>query len=216
MKPILNSIGIVMMLVVCSCGTPAIITSSWHKPGMPSNSYGNIFVAAVTAQLKDKQQIEDNLQTELEQKGLKVEKSMTVFPSTYGPNGPKKQDVSFSKIRSVGADGVLTITLLRKAKEPYFEPLAPWQPLGNDYVVTHPDEFVHGNQSDFEYDGHYRNDIVYYVDTKFYNAKSQQLVWTAQSKTYDPNNINGFVKGYVQTIYAQMVKDGVIAANIRM
>ena len=216
MKPILKSVGIVMMLVICSCATPAIITSSWHKPDVPPNNYDNIFVAAVTMQLKDKQQIEDNLQIELEQKGLKVEKSMVVFPSTYGPNGPQKQNVSFSKIRSIGANGVLTLTLVHKARESYFEPLAAWQPLGDEYIATHPDEFIHGNTSRFQYDGHYRDDIIYYVDTRFYNAQTQQLIWQAQSKTYDPNNINGFVKGYIQTIYAQMVKDGVIATNNSM
>jgi len=211
MKPILKSVCAVMILFICSCGTPAIITSSWHKSEIPSNKYDNIFVAAVTMQLKEKQQIEDNLQTILQQKGLKIEKSMTVFPPVYGPNGPQKQDVSFNKIRSTGAEGVLTVTLVRKEHMPIFIPLPPWEPVGDDYIAKYADQFRNGDIKNFEYNGNYKDDIIYYVDTKFYNAKDQQLVWSAESKTYDPNNINGFVKGYIQTIYAKMIKDGVIA-----
>lgn len=217
MNPTSKSVCTAMMLLVCSCSTPAVITSSWHKSSVPSSSYNNIFVAAVTAQVVDKQMIEDNLQQLLQQKGVTVEKSMTVFPPKLGAGFRQRQDVTFSKIKEIGADGVLTVTLLRKDKEPHFIGLSPWEPLGNDYIILHADEFANGYPYDFDYNGYYKDDIVYYVETRFYNTKNRKLVWAGESKTYDPNNMNGFVKGYLETIYNRMVKDGVIAsANVKM
>jgi hypothetical protein len=58
--------------------------------------------------------------------------------------------------------------------------------------------------------GYYAQDKVYYLETNLYDAQTEQLIWAAQSKTYDPGSIDSFLKGYVQTIYNQMVKDGLI------
>jgi len=215
MNPASKSVCIVMMFLICSCGTPAIITSSWHKTDVAPNSYPNIFIAAVTNQIGDKQTIEDDIQQILQQKGLTVEKSIDLFPPKIG--AAKRQVVAISKVRSTGADGILTITLLRKEKEPHFEALPAWDPVGDDYVNRYADQFIDGYPYKFDYDGYYKDDIVYYVETDFYSTKSEQLIWSAQSKTYDPNNLNGFVKGYIQTIYQQMIKDGVIAsANVKL
>lgn len=216
MDTISKSACAVVLVLISACGTPAVITGTWHKPGTHTDSYNNIFVAAIAAQTTDKKNIEDDVQRILQQKGLKVEKSSDVFPITVNEAAGKKIDVPISKIKPTGAEGILTITLLRKEKEPHFDPLPPWEPTGDEYIANYIAQY-NRYPVNFEFDGYYRNDIVYYVETRFYNTKDQQLIWSAQSKTYDPNNMAGFVKGYVQTIYAQLIKDGVIASgNTRM
>ena len=58
--------------------------------------------------------------------------------------------------------------------------------------------------------GYYDQTKIYYIETNLYNAKTEELIWTAQSRTYDPTSINSFLKGYVDAIYDRMVKDGLL------
>jgi hypothetical protein len=55
---------------------------------------------------------------------------------------------------------------------------------------------------------------VYYLETNLYDAKTEELIWAAQSETYDPSNINSFIKGYVKSTLERMQKDGLITDTI--
>jgi hypothetical protein len=57
---------------------------------------------------------------------------------------------------------------------------------------------------------YYDNRKIYYLETHLYDAHAEELIWAAQSETYDPLNINDFLKGYIKSIYKQKVKDGLI------
>jgi len=202
--------GAVLLMVICSCGTPAVITGTWHNPDIAAGNYNNIFVAAIATQITDKKMIETDVQRTLQQMGLTVEKSIDLFPAqTQG----QRLDVAISKIAPTGANGILTVTLVRQEKEYRFDPLPAWEPVGDEYIAKYPDKFVNGSYEKFEYDGFYHELMVFYVETKFYSIKDRKLVWEAQSKTYAPNNIEGFVKGFVPRIYDRMQKDGVMAYN---
>jgi len=51
----------------------------------------------------------------------------------------------------------------------------------------------------------------YYLETNLYDAKTEELIWSAQSQTYNPSNINSFLKGYLKSIKRKMIDDGLIA-----
>ncbi|WP_181276818.1 hypothetical protein [Arcticibacter pallidicorallinus] len=51
------------------------------------------------------------------------------------------------------------------------------------------------------------------METNLYNAKTEELIWAAQSETYDPSSITDFLKGYVKSNYERMQKDGLIGEN---
>ncbi|PRY48336.1 hypothetical protein B0I27_11537 [Arcticibacter pallidicorallinus] len=61
--------------------------------------------------------------------------------------------------------------------------------------------------------GYYDKTDVYYLETNLYNAKTEELIWAAQSETYDPSSITDFLKGYVKSNYERMQKDGLIGEN---
>ena len=142
MNPISKYAFAVAGLSICSCGTPAIITSSWHRPDATSNSYNNIFVAAITPQITDKQMIENDVQHILQQKGVTVEKSMDVFPPKLVAGRIRSESVPIKTVRPTGAEGILTITLLRVDKESRFASVAAWDPVGNAYVNRYSDQFI--------------------------------------------------------------------------
>lgn len=202
---------LLIMTILCSCGTTTMVTSSWRKPNTTANGYKNIFIAAITKDISAKQSVENGLQEQLQQKGLTVEKSIDVFPPDFSTQTGQKKELILSKIRSTNADGILTIALLRKENETrYIRGGAYWNP-GLRYGYYNNFWSYYNNWYPYVYSpGYYDVHKVYYLETNLYDAKTELLIWAAQSKTYDPVDINSFLKGYIKSIYEQMVKDGLL------
>lgn len=202
---------LILPLLINSCGTSTMITSSWRKPNATANGYKNIFVAAITSNIPVKQKVEDGLQQLLQQKGLTVEKSTDIFPPNFSTETGQQKDLVISKIRTTNAQGILTVALLRKETESHYVGGGGYWNPGMRYGFYNRFSDYYNNWYPNVYaPGYYAQDKVYYLETNLYDAQTEQLIWAAQSKTYDPGSIDSFLKGYVQTIYNQMVKDGLI------
>jgi hypothetical protein len=201
-------------MLLCSCGTTTLVSSSWRKPNATANNYHNVFVAALTSNIPAKQAVENGLQAKLQEKGLTVEKSIDVMPPTITQTGQQK-DLIMSKIHATNADAILTITLLRKKEETRFVPTggAYWNP-GYRYGFYNNFWSYYNTRYPIIYEpGYYDNTEIYYLETNLYDARSEQLIWAAQSKTYDPSSIDSFLKGYIKAIYERMAKDGLISTG---
>ena len=196
----------------CACGTTTSITSSWRKPNATANGYRNIFIAAMSSNIPAKQAVESGLQAQLQQRGLTVTKSMDVFPPNFSTQIGQKKELILSKIQSTNANGILTIALLKKETENRFVRTGGgyWNPglrygyynrFWNYYSNWYPSLYA---------PGYYDQEQVYYLETNLYDAKTEELIWAAQSETYDPSSIDDFLKGYVKSILEQMQKDGLI------
>jgi hypothetical protein len=143
---------------------------------------------------------------------LTVEKSTDVFPPNFSVETGQVKDLAIGRIRTTQADCILTIALLRKKTESHYVGGGYWNPgLRYGYYNRFSDYYNNWHPSVYS-PGYYAQDRVYYLETNLYDANTQQLIWAAQSKTYDPLSIDSFLKGYVQTIYDQMAKDGLITS----
>ena len=58
--------------------------------------------------------------------------------------------------------------------------------------------------------GYYTTDKSYYLEANLYDVESEQLVWSAQSETTNPANLEAFARTFAMVISDQMIKDGVI------
>jgi hypothetical protein len=214
-----TSIKVTTLLIVAvlfsACGTSTMITGSWRKPNATANGYQKIFIAAMSSDIPAKQAVESGLQAQLQEKGLTVIKSMDVFPPNFSTQTGQQKELVLNKIQSTNADGILTIALLKKETENRFVRTGGgyWNP-GLRYGYYNRFSNYYNNWYPALYaPGYYDQQQVYYLETNLYNAKTEELIWAAQSETYDPTSIDSFLKGYVKSIMEQMQKDGLISSN---
>jgi pectate lyase len=201
--------------LLTACGTTTMITGSWRKDNVTVNGYHKIFVAAMTNNIPVKQAVENGLQQQLSQKGITVEKSIDVFPPDFSTQTGAKKELILGKIQGTGADGILTVALLRQETESRYIPGAAYYNPGLRFGYYHRFWNYYSNWYPSIYSpGYYDQQKVYYLETNLYNAKTEELIWAAQSKTYDPTNLDSFLKGYIKAIEAQMVKDGLISGSL--
>lgn len=207
-------IFLVLAVIVTGCSTTTEITSSWRKPDAKADNFKNIFVAALSSNIAAKQAVENGIQQHLQQKGITVEKSLDYFPPDFNNNTGLRKDLVLGKIQSTNADGILTIALLKQETESHYVTGSGYWNPGLRYGYYNSFWNYYNNWYPSLYaPGYYDETKVYYLETNLYNAKTEQLIWTAQSKTYDPVNIDSFLKGYLKSIYERMVKDGLLSPD---
>jgi hypothetical protein len=217
MKTLIKNItgALAIGILLSACGTTTMVSSSWRKPNATANNFHNVFIAALSNDIPAKQAVENGLQKQLEQKGLTVEKSIDVFPPNFKQTGQQK-DLILGRINQTNADAILTIALKKEKDESRFVPTGGaryWNPYRYGYYGNFW-SYYNNWYPTFYSPGYYDQTKVYYLETNLYDARTQELIWAAQSKTYDPTSIDSFLKGYVSAIYDRMVKDGLITGNV--
>jgi len=202
---------VTVFFTIASCGTATDITGSWKKPGATANQFKSVFVSAFTTDIPAKSAIENGLENMLEPR-LEVYKSIEAFPPDFESANRTDQAALLNKIRSTNADAIMTVALVDKDKEQRYVPgSAGYNPMLR-YGYYGMWSTYWGYWHPLYYSpGYYVTDKIYYLETNLYNAKTEELIWSAQSETYNPSDINSFLKGYLKSLEKQMVEDGLIA-----
>jgi hypothetical protein len=198
-----------ILLAVAACTTPTSILSSYKSPDVNGHvAYKKVFVSALTADVSAQQTVENELSRYLGTRGIATVKSSDTFPPDFHKSGEDKdKDVVLSKIRAAGCDGILTIALVNKETETrYVQGSGPVGPYYGSYGMY----YGYGYGS-FYSQGYYTNDKIYYIQTNIFDAQTEKLIWSAQSKTYNPSSLSDFLKGYEEAISDQIIKDGLVA-----
>jgi hypothetical protein len=183
-----------------SCGPSTTILSSFKAPDVTTLHYKKVFVSSLTEKPSVKQTVENSVSIGLNNRGIATVKSIDAFPPGLHTSN---KDSILQIIRATGCDGILTIALVKKEKE------TTYVPGSGGYYGTFGAYYGYGYNS-FYSPGYYTEDKIYYVQTNFYDTKTEKLEWAAESKTTNPESLESFLDGYKKAVADQAIKDGVI------
>lgn len=129
----------------------------------------------------------------------------------YGPKafeGMTEQE-AINKLKSSGVDAVITIVLLDKQKERYYVPgRLYYSPYGYYY-----NRFwgYRGTLYQRIYEpGYYVTDTKYFWESNLYDMKTQELVYSVQTESFDPVNTESQAHEYGKMIVKDMMKKKVV------
>jgi hypothetical protein len=202
-----------MFLITCASSTQ--ITGVWRSPENTSKIYKNICVAAITGQTTNKQIVEQEMFEQLQAKGVHATKISTILPYKF-TGGQDEKDLILEKVRANKNDGILTFTLVKQKEETRYVPgtavYAP--PMRYGYYGTFGGYY--GYYGNTMYDpGYYTQDDIYFIETNLYDVETEKLVWSVQSKTYNPSGIQQFAQDFTSAITAQLIKSNVIQPTVQ-
>jgi hypothetical protein len=202
-----------LLLTLVSCISNTKITGSWVKGTLP-RSYSNVFIAAFIGNAVVKSTVENHVAERLNKNGIRTLKSMEEFPSTFF-NDTIDRKTLLALVSETQMESILVITIIKKESDHRYIP----GPL-----VYRPDRYSH-NGYFFDYynywhlcvydHGYYLPGEIYYLETNLYDGQTQQLVWSAQSQTYDPINLDVFARNYAIKMFERMKKDKVLKPLLR-
>jgi hypothetical protein len=204
---------LILTAVCLQCCAPATyITGSWKSPA-PVSPYKNIFIAALTENTIAKATLENSM-SDAFGKQVITEKSIDEFPPGLS-NNDTSHAVIIEKIKNKNADAILTISILGKETETRYVPGSrAYDPLGYPYYNDFWGYYDYWYPS-FYNRGYYEQNKVYFIETNLYDTESKKLIWSAQSKTYSPDELQPFAKEFAEVIVEKLRSDKIIPQAVK-
>jgi len=194
--------------VFTSCMNSTKITGTWKKQLQTEKTYNSVFVASLTSNNIVRATVENDIATEFIKQGITAYKSLDEFPPGIKMDSISKENI-MNRMKNKKAEAILTVSLIRKETEsryisngayPYspFPRYAYYADFWGYYSYWYPSAYS---------PGYYEQDKTYFIETNLYDAVTEQLIWSAQSKTYNPAGIDKFSKEFSKLIVLKLKED---------
>ncbi len=197
-----------LMMVIISCNTSRI-TSSWKAPDAEARSYNKILVLALLNEPDRtiREKMEEQLAGDLKNLGYKAICSCDEFGPKVFEDMNEKQ--ALDKLENSGIDAVLTVVLLDKTKERYY---VPGRIYYSPYVIYHNRFWgYYRTMRDRVYvPGYYSVNTRYFWESNFYSLDGKELLYSAQSQSFEPESISGLSHEYGEMIVKDMVSKHIL------
>ncbi len=213
MKQVIK-VFLAVLFIFTSC-TSSRITSSWKSPDLQQKKYKKILVLGL---LKDtdrplRERMEEHIIGDLKNLGYDAVCSCTEYdPKEF--NNMKEQE-AMQKLNTGGIDAVLTVVLLNKTKERYYVPgrvnYTPYSIYSRQwwgYYSTMYDRIYEP--------GYYEASTKYFWESNFYELENKQLLYSAQTESFDPASTESLAHEYGKLIVNSMVKNQVLADQTKI
>ncbi|WP_298733496.1 hypothetical protein [uncultured Chitinophaga sp.] len=199
-------------LILFSCTGATRITGSWVNPETQpvKQDYHHIFIATMTKHAIARAQTENALSAELKRFNKRGLKSSDTFTPALLETLPAREEL-LQLIQQTGADAILTTSLLRTQSETrYVRSSVKYAPVPA-YGWYRGFYAYYAHWYPMVYDtGYYVADKTYFVESNLYDARTEKLLWSAQTATVNPGSLEKFLAEYPGKVIAQMMRDGVL------
>ncbi|RDI10240.1 hypothetical protein [Flavobacterium sp. AG291] len=203
-----------LLFLVTACGTNTSVTGSYKDAAAPQKAYSKVFIVAISDRAAARQTVENGLAQLIASRGSATVKSSDVLPPNFRSGDvTKDKELILKKIRETNCDGILTVALVNQEHETRYVPgTTNYYPMGFGYYGGFGTYYTYG-YNNFYTPGYYTDDKIYYLESNLYDAESEKMVWSVQSKTYNPASLDDFLAGYNKALSAQMDKDNVMMSS---
>lgn len=206
---ILGLYFIVILVTLIGCQVSSTdITGTWVNEDATKN-YEELIVTALSSSTAVKMAFEDELSKSLAKENVVVKKGINIFPFFMEKKADKEEMLDV--IQAEGAEAILTVSIVDKDTEARYIP-------GTVAYSPYPAFTYYGSfWSYYDYwypyfsrTGYYTVNSYYYLETNLYDAETEQLIWSAQTATYDPATIESFSDDFAEEIVGELKKGGLI------
>jgi len=194
-----------ILLIISGCSSVAL-TGSWIVPDPKPLEGRSVAIFCVTPRLNIREKVETQMVNGLKAKGVDAQSSLDFIT-------PGKMDIEIIKelLKSKNFAGVIIVSLLDAQKETYYVPgSTAYYPT----AYGRPYYGYYGGVYSTVYDpGYYQTTTSYFIECNAYRLSDDQLVYSCQTKTVDPSNIDKFAYEYANVIVKDLVSKGVLAGE---
>lgn len=207
-KIIKNLIFFCIVLLLENCYS-SVITNTWQAEDSNKKMIKKVLVLAIDNN-KDRSirvKLENHLVNDLTKKGIEAFSTI----KSYGPfflTGLQESE-AINKMKGRGFDAVLTIVLLDKEKEKHYIPgRITYTPYSMYYRRFWG---YYSTVYDRVYEpGYYTENTNYFWESNLYDLSDNSLIYSAQTKSFNPNNLEILADEYGKIISNDLFKKGIL------
>lgn len=207
----IQQIGLILLasLFVTACSTTKI-TSSWKAANLQPKKYNKILVLGL---IKDsdrslQEKMEAHLVDDLKSKGYNAVSSLQEFGPKAFSNATEAEAIA--RLKQSNIDAVVTIVLLNKQKERNY---VPGRMYYSPYVMYYKRFWPYYGTLNYRiYEpGYYVTDTKYFWESNLYDVSTQSLLYSVQTKSFDPANSESLGHTYGKLIIKVITDNAVLA-----
>lgn len=200
-----------LLTVTCfltGCETTQKVTYSWTNPSFKADKkYEKIFLAAIVNNPHVRTHLEDEMGKAAEAQGFKLERSLDYFPVSFRDRAPASREKMMEKIQELNCDLIFTVNLVDKKSETRYVQsgfgfYGPYPGYGLQfrgfYSYWYPYYFD---------PGYYVTDKTYFMEGNLFDAKTETLIWSIQTRTINPSSIERFSTDLVAMMLDKALTD---------
>lgn len=200
----------IILMLLSSC-QPSKIIHLWTAENNAPKKYNKILVLGVLpeADAELQQKMENHLVDDLRQLGYQAVAANKVFPAGTFVKGDTAK--AKTALEGKGFDGILTVVLLDKNKQPYY---VPGKVIENNKPGQHRsfDIYFNAVSEQIYAPGFYGTETKYVWENNFYDLGSKQMVYSARSRSFDFTSKTTLAHTYGQLMVYSLVKKKVLIA----
>lgn len=211
-KQLLSFIGILSFLALISCTPHVGIVGSWKTPEEKVlTTYHNVFLATMMSDELISKKIQTSLSEGLMEQSVVSTNSYSAFPEMYAKDSKKSKKEIFEKVNETKSDVILLVSTFDVEMEKDYSPNSSTKYTPSK-VHTNMENFwsFYSNYRPRIYADDFSDDRIYYLEADLFDVKQDKLIWSIQTKTYNPTDLKKFTDDFAKTVVKTMKKDGII------
>ncbi len=200
------------LLVFSACATSGTeITGSWARAENQAKQFERIMVLGLSDNVPARAQAEQAIAGRLAQEGFQAIEGITMISpqALKDYNGDRDKAKKFFEEHSV--DGVIVISVRDvKEEERYVPGTATYRPMTYGYYGGFYSYWYTAYDRVYT-PGYYEESLEIFLESNLYDVTTEELLWSAQSKSENPSSIPELVRGYAEVLVRDLMAKNVIA-----
>jgi len=203
--------SILLAIVMSACSPSQSVTSYWaNKEAIPDQPYKTIYIMAITQNENMQPAVENELADVLISRGRKVMLNSQIYPPSFSAVKQLSKEQLIETIANTGSGAVLTVAVLDTKTETSYNQGVSYSPMNYGYYGSYYNYYNYYYPVVYS-PGYYSVNKTYYIETNFFDVKTDQLLWSIQSKAYNPSDFDSFFQEYARTILNKLWQEGLIS-----
>ncbi|HAY33437.1 MAG TPA: hypothetical protein PK536_05910 [Ignavibacteria bacterium] len=213
-KIFLSVLTLVCAFTFYSCSSVTEMSGTWKKPATTAKKYKKIIVMGVSSNVVAKSKVENAIVSQLKRNGINAVAGTNVISSTMfdsdgdGKADPEKQEVVKEKMKELGVDGAMVISVLDIKEEERYVPGSTYYSPYNSYYPFY--NYYYGSYNMVNTPGYYTKSTNVFLTSNFYDVSSEELIWSAQSETFNPASISDLASSYSERMVEDFLSSGIV------
>ncbi len=203
----------VTLLLFSACGSSSgtRITGSWAKAENQAKQFDRIMILGLSDNVPARAQAEQALAGRLAQEGFQTLEGLTLISpqALKDYNGDREKAKRF--FEEHGVDGVIVISVRDvKEEERYVPGTATYTPMSYGYYGRFYSYWYTAYDRVYT-PGYYEESLEIFLESNLYDVATEELLWSVQSKTENPESIPELVRAYAEVLVQDLPAKNVIA-----
>jgi hypothetical protein len=206
------SVALLLAVSFCSCSSSSMrVMATWvNRKDMPAPQPGKhkIFIFVMTQNYEAQVNLENDLATAANEKGIKTVRSIDAFGPILTLDKLPKKEVLLQAIKNLGCDAIFSVAVVDQQSETHYVPATsssiytPYAGYGSYYTG------FYSYSPTFYTPGYYTTNKTYFIESNLYDANTEKLLISMQSKVVNPGDITKASKKYTQILVTELQAQG--------